>query len=78
MPVGVPREAEGGDREARVRAERDPPMARVAARASSALPPTNWTIAGAAAIAKPPRPAVSVMALSPMSGFASASVQPGK
>jgi hypothetical protein len=36
------------------------------------VPPTKPTMAGAAAMAKPPIPAVSVMALSPRSGFASA------
>ena len=36
--------------------------------------PTNPTIAGEAAIAKPPRPTVSVMAESPMSGLASSAV----
>src|SRR2546427_3838663 len=40
-------------------------------------PPTHATIAGAVAVANPPNPAVSVMALSPMSGFASASENPG-
>jgi len=35
-------------------------------------------MAGAAAMAKPPRPPVSVMALSPMSGLASALVKPAK
>jgi hypothetical protein len=39
--------------------------------ASSALPPTNETIAGAAAIENPPRPIVSVIVESPMSRFAS-------
>ncbi len=46
---------------------------RVVASASGTAPPTNRTIAGAAAIANPPIPAVSVMAESPMSGFASSS-----
>ncbi|GAH98930.1 unnamed protein product, partial [marine sediment metagenome] len=36
-----------------------------------ALPPTNWIIAGAAAIANPPIPTVSAITLSPISGFAS-------
>ena len=46
-------------------------IARVASSASSAPPPTKRTIAGAAAIAKPPSPTVSVIVLSPMSGLAS-------
>jgi hypothetical protein len=46
-------------------------MRRLAAAASAGVPPTNCTIAGAAAIAKPPSPAVSVMALSPRSAAAS-------
>jgi len=35
-------------------------------------------MAGDAAMAKPPSPPVSVMALSPMSGLASSLVKPGK
>ncbi len=50
------------------------PIASVCAAASCGVPPTNFTIAGAAAIAKPPTPAVSVIALSPRSGAASAIV----
>ena len=46
-------------------------IVRVARSASGTSPPTKRTIAGAAAIAKPPMPAVSVMAESPMSGLAS-------
>ena len=44
---------------------------RVVASASGTVPPTKRTIAGAVAIAKPPMPAVSVIAESPMSGLAS-------
>ena len=43
----------------------------VARRANGTSPPTNCTMAGAAAMANPPMPAVSVMAESPMSGLAS-------
>ena len=43
-----------------------------------AEPPTNWTMAGAAAMVNPPIPAVSMMVLSPMSKLASASEKPGK
>ena len=39
--------------------------------AEDAVPPTNPTIAGDAAMANPPKPTVSVMAESPMSGLAS-------
>ena len=46
--------------------------------ASSGVPPTKLMIAGAAAKVKPPSPAVSVIALSPMSGLASSAVNPGK
>src|SRR6185295_6286125 len=46
--------------------------------ASAGVPPTNLTIAGAAAIAKPPTPAVSVIAESPRSAAASAMEYPGK
>ena len=44
---------------------------RVVGQRVGTVPPTNLTIAGAAAIAKPPMPAVSVIAESPMSGLAS-------
>jgi hypothetical protein len=53
-------------------------MSRVAASASAGVPPTNSTMAGAPAIAKPPSPAVSVIALSPMSGLASPAPKPAK
>ena len=43
----------------------------VFAIASAGVPPTNCTIAGAAAMAKPPMPAVSVIAESPRSRAAS-------
>ena len=49
-------------------------ICRVYRIASSLLPPTNWTMAGAAAMANPPNPFVSVIALSPMSGLASVRV----
>ncbi len=44
---------------------------RLFAVASAGVPPTNCTMAGDAAIAKPPRPLVSVMAESPRSAAAS-------
>ena len=47
--------------------------------ASDAAPaPTNPATAGAAAIAKPPRPIVSTIVESPMSGLASSALKPGK
>ena len=46
-------------------------IVRVVRRANGPSPPTKRTIAGAAAIAKPPMPAVSMIAQSPMSGLAS-------
>ncbi len=46
-------------------------MRRLFSVASAGVPPTNCTIAGAAAIANPPTPAVSVIALSPRSAAAS-------
>ena len=49
----------------------DTNVRRVVARASGTVPPTSRTIAGAVAIEKPPMPAVSVIAESPMSGLAS-------
>ena len=42
--------------------------------APAAVPPTNPTMAGDAAMANPPSPTVSVIAESPMSGLASAAV----
>src|SRR6185295_13235170 len=47
--------------------------------ASAAEPaPTKPTTAGAAAMAKPPRPMLSTIAESPMSGLASSAEKPGK
>ena len=72
MPAGVPLKFMAG----RVNALFWPsvmwPMDAVFAIASAGVPPTKLTMAGAAAIANPPRPAVSVIALSPRSGAASA------
>src|SRR5215204_5528435 len=53
-------------------------MARVAATASSGLPPTKRTMAGAAPMAIPPMPMVSVMVESPMSRLASSGPNPGR
>ena len=49
-------------------------MARVRWTAPVAVPPTNPTMAGDAAMANPPRPTVSVIAESPMSALASLAV----
>ena len=64
-------EVEDRDGVRRVLADRDLVHLRVVPSASATVPPTNRTIAGAPAMAKPPRPAVSVIAESPMSGLAS-------
>jgi hypothetical protein len=71
MPVGEPRKSKTGIWYAGFSARVISYINWVASIAWGTSPPTNFTIAGAAAIAKPPIPAVSVMAESPMSGFAS-------
>jgi hypothetical protein len=72
MPAGVPVKSSAGRVKAALRPSVMVIIARVWARACAGVPPTNCTIAGAAAMAKPPRPAVSVIAESPMSAPASA------
>src|SRR5262249_22605666 len=72
MPVGVPRKSSAGMRYATLSPSVISYIVRVNLSASDGVPPTNCTTAGAPPIAKPPRPAVSVIALSPMSGLASA------
>ena len=71
MPVGVPRNSRMGTWYAVCSPTVISYIVRVARSASGTSPPTNFTMAGAAAMAKPPMPAVSVMAESPMSGLAS-------
>ena len=71
MPTGVPRNSSAGTANSGCSASVISYIRRVAASADAAVPPTSLTIAGAAAIANPPRPPVSVIAESPMSGFAS-------
>ncbi len=71
IPVGVPTNPSGGSAYDGLRASVIRPIRRVNSRASAGLPPTKRTIAGAAAIANPPIPNVSVIALSPRSGLAS-------
>ena len=72
IPVGVPLKPSDGRPYAAFFASVIRSIRRVNAIASAGVPPTKRTIAGAAAMAKPPMPNVSVMALSPRSGFASA------
>jgi hypothetical protein len=71
MPVGVPRNSRIGMPKAGFSPTVMSYIRCVVARASGTEPPTNRTIAGAVAIARPPMPAVSVIAESPMSGLAS-------
>ena len=71
MPVGVPWNSSTGTDQRGFSASVISCIRRVVASASGTVPPTSRTIAGAVAIAKPPMPAVSVMAESPMSGLAS-------
>ena len=78
MPVGVPRKSRAGRRYARLSPAVISYIRRVARSASAGVPPTNWTIAGAPPMANAPMPAVSVIALSPMSGLASPGPKPGK
>ena len=71
MPVGAPRKSSTGSAYAGFSATVISYISRVVRNASDTVPPTNRTIAGAPAMAKPPSPAVSVIALSPMSPAAS-------
>ena len=71
MPVGVPMNSRTGTDQRGFSASVISCIRRVVASASGTVPPTRRTIAGAVAIAKPPMPAVSVMAESPMSALAS-------
>src|SRR5712692_1154165 len=71
MAVGVPAKPRAGIPKSALRASVMPYIRCVYPMASSGVPPTKRTMAGAAAMAKPPMPMVSVMALSPRSGLAS-------
>ena len=71
MPVGVPWNSSTGTAQRGFSPSVISCIRRVVASASGTEPPTNRTIAGAVAIANPPMPDVSVIAESPMSGFAS-------
>ena len=70
-PAGVPPKFNGGSVNAGLLPSVIDSIRRLLAVASAGVPPTNWTIAGEAAIAKPPRPLVSVIAESPRSAAAS-------
>ena len=70
MPAGVPVKFIAGRVNALLRPSVMCVISRVLAMASCGVPPTNCTMAGAVAMAKPPSPAVSVIELSPMSGAA--------
>src|SRR3972149_3427455 len=78
MPVGVPRKSSGGVVKCLCSATVISYISSVAFRASWGVPLTKVTMAGAAAMANPPMPAVSVMVLSPMSALASSLEKPGK
>ena len=71
IPAGVPPKFSGGSVNAGFCPSVILDILRLFAVASAGVPPTNWTIAGDAAIAKPPSPLVSVMAESPRSAAAS-------
>ncbi len=79
MPVGTPAKSIAGMAHAGLGPTVISAIERVKAAASDARPaPTYPTTAGAAAMANAPSPTVSTMAESPMSGFASFSLKPGK
>jgi hypothetical protein len=79
IAAGTPMKSRAGIGHSALRAAAISAIWRVQSSASAAEPaPTKPATAGAAAIAKPPRPIVSTIALSPMSGLASASENPGK
>src|SRR4029077_9731998 len=79
MPVGTPAKSIAGMVHAGLGPTAISAIERVNTAASDARPaPIYPTTAGAAAIAKPPSPTVSTMAESPISGFASFSLKPGK
>ena len=74
IPAGVPPKFNGGNVNAGLVPRVIVSIRRLFAVASAGVPPTNWTMAGEAAIAKPPSPFVSVIAESPRSAAASATV----
>jgi hypothetical protein len=79
IPVGTPAKSIAGIVHAGLGPTAISAIERVKTAASDARPaPIYPTTAGAAAIANAPRPTVSTMAESPMSGLASFSLKPGK
>ena len=74
IPAGVPPKLSGGSVNAGLLPSVIESIRRLCAVASAGVPPTNWTIAGEAAIANPPSPLVSVMAESPKSAAASSTL----
>src|SRR6059036_802581 len=79
IPAGAPRSSSVGMRKCGCSAKQISWISLVAAMASRMPPaPTNRATAGEAAMAPPPRPIVSTIALSPMSGLASSAEKPGK
>ncbi len=78
MPSGVPRKFSVGILKVLFSATVISNMFIVVCTANSGVPPTYCTTAGAPAIASEPRPRVSVIAESPMSGLASSGPKPGK
>jgi hypothetical protein len=71
MPVGAPRKSRAGTANVGFSPTVISYMSCEVRTASGTVPPTNRTIAGAPAMTKPPRPMVSVIDESPMSGLAS-------
>src|SRR6266545_482305 len=79
MPTGAPRSSRVGIRKCACSPRQISAISSVTAMASCMPPaPTKPATAGEAAMAKPPRPTVSTMALSPRSGLASSGPKPGK
>ena len=79
MPTGAPPNSSAGMVHCGCRAAAISLIARVVATASRKPPaPTNPATAGAAAMENAPRPIASRIAESPMSGLASAALNPGK
>ena len=79
IPTGVPRKSSAGILKAACSPSVISYISSVVSTASRAVPPTNWTMAGAAASAKAPSPAVSVMAFGlPGAELAPVAIVPGR
>src|SRR5947208_711371 len=79
IPAGAPRSSSAGMRKYGCSPWQISRISAVTASASATPPaPTKRATAGEAAIAPPPRPIVSTIALSPRSGLASSGPKPGK